>query len=79
MPNKYPEHKCPVCGKLTTNRFVCSRKCRGKTLKNKTYLRKDKFGGLDDTNRCAQCHQPMPQDRYSMYCEECEMHIEETY
>lgn len=73
------EHACPVCGKMTTNKNACSQKCYYETLKNRTYTRKDKFEGLDDTNRCAQCHKAMPADRYSMYCEECEMHIEETY
>ena len=78
MPNKQ-EHPCPVCGKMTTNKSVCSKKCHYQTLKKQTYTRKGKFEGLDDTNRCAQCHKVMPIDRYSMYCEECEMHIEETY
>lgn len=72
------EHPCPVCGKMTSNKKVCSKKCHYESLKKKTYKRKDKFEGLDDTNRCAQCHKVMPIDRYSMYCEECEMHIEET-
>ena len=73
------EHACPVCGKMTTNKNTCSQKCYYQTLKNRTYNRQNKFDGLDDTNRCAQCHKAMPADRYSMYCEECEMHIEETY
>ena len=73
------EHACPVCGKMTTNSKYCSKECHYQDLKRKTYTRKDKFKDLDDTNRCAQCHKVMPIDRYSMYCEECEMHLEETY
>lgn len=71
------EHPCPVCGKMTKNKKVCSLKCHYKTLKNHPHGYKNKFAALDDTNRCAQCGEPMPIDRYSMYCEACEMHIEE--
>lgn len=72
------EHPCPVCGKMTSNKNTCSQKCYYESLKKKTHPYKNKFEGLDDTNRCAQCHKVMPIDRYSMYCEECEMHIEEV-
>jgi predicted nucleic acid-binding Zn ribbon protein len=70
-------HPCPVCGKLTKNNSVCSRECHHARQRQKTHLFKNKFAALDDTNRCAQCGEVMPIDRYSMYCEACEMHIEE--
>lgn len=72
-------HKCPVCGKLTTNAMFCSRKCRGVDLKKYVSKGTLKIKDLDGRNLCAQCKKEMPLDRYSMYCEECEMHIEETY
>lgn len=70
------EHPCPVCGKMTTNKVVCSRSCQAIRLKTHNSKPTLKIKDLDGTNYCAQCHKPMPVDRYSMYCEECEMHIE---
>lgn len=71
-----PEHLCPVCGKTTTNKNTCSKKCYYEFLKGKTHTFKNKLEGLDDTNRCAKCKKVMPIDWYGMYCDECEMHLE---
>lgn len=71
-----PEHACPICGKMTTNPSVCSRECYSKKLKLKGTKNTLKLASLDNTNRCAQCGAIMPTDRYSMYCEACELHIE---
>lgn len=80
MTKKPAEHPCPVCGKMTTNPKMCSKECVRKSFKMRSSTGRDKkLSELDNTNRCAQCKKPMPLDRYSMYCEECEMHIEETY
>ena len=72
-----PEHPCPVCGKMTTNPKMCSKECVSIALKNKPRSGTDKLKMLDDSNICCQCKKPMPLDRYSMYCEECVMNIEE--
>lgn len=77
MTKKPAEHPCPVCGKMTTNPKMCSKECVAASLKDKARMGKDKLKTLDDSNICRQCKKPMPLDRYSMYCEECEMHIEE--
>ena len=72
-----PEHPCLVCGKMTTNAATCSRKCAATYMRGKAKLGTQKLAQFDDSNICRQCKKPMPPDRYSMYCEECEMHIEE--
>lgn len=69
------EHKCPVCGKKTTNKNVCSRECYYKSLKTKPSIGTLKIQNLDGRNLCHQCKKEMPMDRYSMYCEECELMI----
>ena len=80
MTNKKEPHPCPICGKMTTNPKLCSRECVNKSFKMKSSTGKDKkLSALDNSNICRQCKKPMPLDRYSMYCEECEMHLEETY
>lgn len=70
------EHPCPVCGKMTTNKTVCSRECHYKAMSTKSTTGTQKIA-LSNQNICAQCKRPMPINRYSMYCEECELHIEE--
>lgn len=76
MKNK-PKHPCPVCGKMTSNAMMCSRRCAALNMLGKAKLGTQKLAQFDDSNICRQCKKPMPPDRYSMYCEECEMHIEE--
>lgn len=68
---------CPICGKETTGKKFCSRECYYDSLKKQSHTVTEKLGALDNRNLCAQCGKEMPIDRYSMYCEECEMHIEE--
>lgn len=70
------EHPCAVCGKPTTNKVVCSEECRKKRLQTHNSKPTLKLTGLDGNNYCAQCHKIMPPDRYSMYCEECELLVE---
>ena len=69
-------HKCPVCGKLTFNKSVCSQACYHKQRKESSTTSTNKIP-LDNRNLCGKCKKPMPMDRYSMYCEECEMHLED--
>ena len=72
---KSEPHACPVCGKMTTNPKMCSRGCYTASLKLNGTTSTLKLGALDNTNRCRQCGCVMPTDRYSMYCEACEMLI----
>lgn len=68
-------HPCPVCGKMTEKKF-CSKECFYDSLRKKSHTATEKkWADLDNTNRCWQCGKPMPIDRYSAYCEECEMQI----
>lgn len=72
-------HPCPICGKMTENKGCCSKECYHQQMKMRSSGRTtSELDKLDNTNRCHQCKKPMPLDRYSMYCEECEMHIEEV-
>lgn len=73
---KDKKHPCAVCGKLTENKVVCSEECRRKRLQTHNFKPTLKLTGLDGNNYCAQCHKLMSPDRYSMYCEECEMLVE---
>lgn len=68
-------HQCPVCGTPTKKKF-CSKQCFYDSLRKKSHTVTEKLGSLDNTNRCWQCGKPMPLDRYSAYCEDCEMHLE---
>jgi predicted nucleic acid-binding Zn ribbon protein len=68
------EHKCPVCGELTTKKF-CSQRCYWDSLKQKSQKSTTDLAAYDNTNRCFQCGKVMPLNRYSAYCEECEMRI----
>lgn len=71
-------HPCPICGKMTTNKNFCSKDCFFMDKRVNLVHVTEKIK-LDNRNICHQCKKPMPADRYSMYCEECELHIEETY
>ena len=72
---KVEPHLCPVCGKETTNPKFCSKECFRKNVETKGSTGTLKLSSLDNTNRCRQCGCVMPLDRYSMYCEGCELLI----
>ena len=76
MKKKIQEHPCPVCGTPTKKKFCCQR-CYGDYLRAKANAPKSttNLAVYDNTNRCFKCNKPMPLDRYSAYCEECEMHL----
>lgn len=67
-------HPCPVCGRETENKY-CSKECYYDSLRKVSHTVTEKLGMLDNTNRCWQCGKEMPIDRYSAYCEECEMQV----
>jgi hypothetical protein len=69
-------HPCLICGKMTTNNKFCSNACFLKDRKTNLTHVTEKIK-LDNRNICHQCKKVMPADRYSMYCEECELLIED--
>ena len=68
---------CPECGKPTKRKY-CSKECFHAALKKKSPKATNLLAQYDNTNICYQCKKPMPMDRYSMYCEECELMIEDN-
>lgn len=70
---------CQHCGKEIKKGKYCNQKCYNEEKKLRGGKQNNLLHTLSNENFCVQCHKRMDVNRISAYCEECEMHIEETY